>query len=459
MKPIIKVPGIIHIFATLHAAVALSCRAAGIEDELFLTVLTMTMILLICLKKGLNTEFTASSIIVANILGYLIGNLGADILDTFISNSLTVHALSTAFTTEILGWSIVLFTSMFRKNAGASSAPTPVRYQKWVLAAMAAIFALRLCLVFLFSSDPLSSEKMWKTTSEIFSNSLLMITLVCFNLLYVRLAERHDKNCRNIVKAGRLVLFFLICSFVVSLSVSSGFPLKHDDGFRKDFPAIFVTTLLAQITTYCLVYMADYALTARTRMKEERDKANLAQYRYLKLKHQVNPHFLFNSLNILDCLVCEEKTEQASTYIHKLAGIYRYMIKSEDEQLVTMRDELEFVERYVDLLKVRFPEGLTVNTDVPEEAMAKYVLPCSIQLLIENATKHNSINPENPLCIEVAVKDNDVYVRNNLVPKVTRSLSTGLGQKYIRQLYQDISGKQIEIEKTDESYCVTLPLL
>ena len=194
-------------------------------------------------------------------------------------------------------------------------------------------------------------------------------------------------------------------------------------------------------------------------MQSEREKSNMAQYRYLKLKRQVNPHFLFNSLNILDCMVCEEKTEQSSTYIHKLAGIYRYMIMSEEEQVVTLREELEFVEKYVDLLKVRFPEGLEVNIEVPEEQMARYVLPCSIQLLIENATKHNAVTPDNPLVIEVKSDEENISVSNNLIPKVTKAPSTGLGQTYIRQLYADLSGKQIDIAQTDKSYCVTLPLI
>ena len=185
----------------------------------------------------------------------------------------------------------------------------------------------------------------------------------------------------------------------------------------------------------------------------------MAQYRYLKLKRQVNPHFLFNSLNILDCLVCEEKTEDASTYIHKLAGIYRYMIKSEDEDVVPLRDELNFVNQYADLLKLRFPKGFEVEIDVPQEAMSRYVLPCSIQLLIENATKHNAVSAENPLLIKVVVSDGLVSVSNNIIPKVTKSESTGLGQKYISQQYMDLSGKKIEIRSDNGEYCVTLPLI
>ena len=228
---------------------------------------------------------------------------------------------------------------------------------------------------------------------------------------------------------------------------------------NTDFILTFIVALFVQITVYCIVWMVNYAITMRNEMQKEREKANMAQYRYLKLKRQVNPHFLFNSLNILDCMVCEEKTEQSSIYIHKLAGIYRYMLKSEEEEVVTLREELEFVEMYVDLLKVRFPEGLEVIIDIPEEKMSRYVLPCSIQLLIENATKHNAVIPDNPLIIEVKTDGVNVSVSNNLIQKITKAPSTGLGQKYIRQLYADLIGKQIDIEQTDNSYCVTLPLI
>lgn len=135
------------------------------------------------------------------------------------------------------------------------------------------------------------------------------------------------------------------------------------------------------------------------------------------------------------------------------------MIKSEEEEVVSLRDELVFVGLYTDLLKVRFPEGFDVTIDVPEDKMARFVPPCSIQLLIENATKHNAVGPDNPLTVKVEIMDDNVRVSNNLVPKMTQSPSTGLGQKYIRQLYMDMSGKQIDIEQTEDEYCVTLPLL
>lgn len=454
-----NVGGIIHIFALLHAVVALSCRLAGFEDELLLTILTMTMALIICLKKGLSIEFTAASIIVANVIGYFMGTVGADLLELVMKSSYAVHALSTAVTTEVLGWSIVAFTKVVRQKNALEDGKLAMPYLKWLLLAMGGIFILRLCIIFLFSDSPVPASDVVGAASKIFSNTMALVILVCINILYIRFGGGVLKDKGGIVKAVSLTVFILLATLLETVLVGLGLPFNINPDFGKDFPALAVTSLLTQITIYCLVYMTNYALTARSEMQAERGKANIAQYRYLKLKQQVNPHFLFNSLNILDCLVCEEKTEQASTYIHKLAGIYRYMIKSEEEELVQLRDELVFVNLYVDLLQVRFPEGFVVETDVAEEALARFVLPCSLQLLIENATKHNAVSVDNPLIIKIVSDGKNVSVSNNLVPKVGKVQSTGLGLKYIRQQYLDLSDKTIKVERDENKYCVTLPLL
>lgn len=449
MRPL-KISGIIHIFALLHAVVALVCRLAGVDDELFLTILTMAMSLIICLKQGLKIEFTVSIVIVVNLIGFLVGTRGADILQSFITSEYIVHPLTTLITTEILGWCIVAMTRVFghkkEKLENIKSSP----YFKWLTLIVSGIFGVRLLIILLLSRFDFDQEMIMDMLSKVMSNSFALIILVCVNILFIRSVH---KRMPTDAKARKMVLYL---TFMLLATLLETFMAGTAD---TEFILIFSTSLVVQITIYCLVYMINYAITAHNEMQSEREKSNMAQYRYLKLKRQVNPHFLFNSLNILDCMVCEEKTEQSSTYIHKLAGIYRYMIMSEEEQVVTLREELEFVEKYVDLLKVRFPEGLEVNIEVPEEQMARYVLPCSIQLLIENATKHNAVTPDNPLVIEVKSDEENISVSNNLIPKVTKAPSTGLGQTYIRQLYADLSGKQIDIAQTDKSYCVTLPLI
>lgn len=454
----IKISWIIHIFAALHAAVALSCRLAGLEDELLLTILTMTMILLICRKRGLNIELTAASIIVANILGYLLGNAGARLLSMVFESQYLFHSLSTALTTEILGWSIMLFSKIFRKNVNQND-PSSSSYITWIILAMVVIFFLRLAFILILSDGHVPSDETASISTLILSNTFSLILLICVNILFVWSTRRVLKNKSGRIKFLYLASFTLVVSIVETTLVFYGKPESTEINTLQEFARLCLGSMIAQITIYCLVYMVNYAITAQNKMLKERSKANEAQYRYQILKRQVNPHFLFNSLNALDCLVCEEKTEQASTYIHKLAGVYRYMIKSEEEQMVTLGDELQFVEKYIDLMKVRFPDGLQVHIDIPIELMTKFILPCSLQLLIENATKHNVISAANPLVITIKSERNNIIVTNNISPKVTQVSSTGLGQKYIRQQYLNLCGKEIAISQNDTEYTVVLPLI
>ena len=292
------------------------------------------------------------------------------------------------------------------------------------------------------------------------SNSAALIILLCVNIIYVRHTRRRETRHGPIAEIAAFLLFVLLTSACVALITGLHLPFAFDRSFTaREFLQLWIVTLLVEVTLYSVVFMVDYALVARAVLRAERGKAHQAQFRYMKLKQQVNPHFLFNSLNILDCLVCEQRTEQASAYIHKLAGIYRYMLQNEEETLVRLREEMAFVGMYVDLLQVRFPEGFRVETDIPDEAMNRHVLPCSVQLLIENAIKHNSVGADRPLVIRIVAGAGAVTVSNNLQLKVSGTTSTRVGLNYIRQQYLDLSGIPIGIRRTDTEYCVTLPLL
>ena len=449
MKPI-GLTWIIHIFALLHAGVALGCRLAGFDDQLLLTVLTMAMSLILCMRMGLRIEFTAAIVIIVNILGFMLGTFGANVLQSLIHSEYVVHCLSTTVTTEILGWCIVGITKIFGQKEVGTAELRKSPYMKWLLLISSGIFILRFLIVFVMSRSVFEQDVIFEMIRKFMTNSFSLIMLICVNVLFIRSMTTRDESSSRLSTAslyiGFMSLAILLETFLVG--VEGG----------NIMLSLTISTIV-QVTIYCIVYMINYAITMRIEMQTEREKANMAQYRYLKLKRQVNPHFLFNSLNILDCLICEEKSEQASTYTHKLAGIYRYMIKSEEEDVVSLRDELVFVGLYTDLLKVRFPEGFDIIINVSEESMKRLVPPCSIQLLVENVTKHNAVSADNPLIIRIESTGDHVRICNNIVPKVTRSASTGLGQKYIRQLYMDMSGKAIDIEKTETDYCVTLPLL
>lgn len=456
----LRVFGIIHLFAMLHAAVALLCRLAAINDELVLTLLTIVMIVIICLKRGLNVEFTAASVIVVNVIGYLLGTEGAELIERVLNSPPLVHAVSTFITTEILGWSIVWFTKLFRRGDAEQRPSAWMPRIGMLLLAVGVIFVLRLAYVELFASPSFSSDRIYQMADMLVSNSAALIILLCVNVIYIRHMRRRASRPGIVAQIMAFLLFVLATSALVALIAGLHLPFAIDRTFtRREFLQLWILTLLVEVVFYSVVFMVDYALVARAVLRAERGKAHRAQFRYMTLKQQVNPHFLFNSLNILDCLVCERRTEQASSYIHKLAGIYRYMLQNEEETLVRLREEMAFVAMYVDLLQVRFGDGFRVETQIPEEAMNRHVVPCSVQLLIENAIKHNAVGPERPLVICIEATNETVTVTNNLQPKVSAVSSTRVGLNYIRQQYLDLSGISIGIDRTDAQYCVTLPLL
>ena len=449
----------IHIFALLHAIVAAVCIYANIGDEILLTTLTMAMTLFICLRTGSNIEFTASCIIVVNIIGYILGVTGAEVFDIIFDSKMLAHGFATATTTELLGWGIFALTKVLRKSNSYKKKESSSRSMKWVVLAVLAIFLTRLGIIALTSSRIYSSVSILDVFLQVASNSFALITLICLNIIYIRFAGRIQWPKNRITEAISLVLFMLVASLVATTICGIDRFFNITMSSWSEFAQVYCIALITQVTTYCIVYMCNFTITTGNRIRDEKVKRHAAQYQYQKLKRQVNPHFLFNSLNVLDCMVWEDKPEQSSTYIHKLANVYRYMIQSEEEEVVPLSDELTFVGMYIDLLKVRFPNGFEVIINVSNEDQARYVLPCSIQLLIENATKHNAINEENPLIIKIESDGEKVKVANNIIPKITKVVSTGLGQKYIRQQYLDLSGKEIQIEKDKNEYSVTLPLL
>ena len=214
----LKVSGIIHLFAVLHAVVALSCHLAGINDELVLTLLTIVLIVLICLKRGLNVEFTAASVIVVNVIGYLLGTGGAQLIELLLHAPPVVHAVSTFITTEILGWSIVWFTKLFRRGddtASRSSAWTP--RIGLLLLAVGVIFVLRLAYVELFTSPSFSTDRLYHMADLLVSNSAALIILLCVNIIYVRHTRRRETRHGLIAEIAAFLLFVLFTSACVAL--------------------------------------------------------------------------------------------------------------------------------------------------------------------------------------------------------------------------------------------------
>jgi len=192
--------------------------------------------------------------------------------------------------------------------------------------------------------------------------------------------------------------------------------------------------------------------------KERLLKENM-QGQLESLKTQVNPHFFFNSLNTLSYLV-QEDTTKAENFIQKLSKAYRYILEIREQELMPLEEELNFLDSYSCLLKERFGENLNIDIDVPNEALSMKVVPLSLQMLFENAIKHNVVSKGKPLTIELTVENGDkVVVKNNLQRKNQVMGSTKVGLENIKNRYRLVSGQEVEIIESADSFIVLLPLI
>jgi two-component system LytT family sensor kinase len=177
------------------------------------------------------------------------------------------------------------------------------------------------------------------------------------------------------------------------------------------------------------------------------------------IKNQINPHFLFNNLNVLSSLVMLDSPD-ANKFIEEFAKVYRHILSSQQHELITLQSEIEFMEPYVFLLKKRFPESLHVSVDIPVRYLSWYLPPVALQMLVENAIKHNIASKTKPLYIKISVDNKEkVVVSNNLQLKIPENESTNFGLRNISQRYHLIAGKNIEIIETNKNFSVLLPLI
>ncbi|MBV6647251.1 MAG: histidine kinase [Cyclobacteriaceae bacterium] len=176
------------------------------------------------------------------------------------------------------------------------------------------------------------------------------------------------------------------------------------------------------------------------------------------LQNQMSPHFLFNSLNALTTLIAEDQ-DIAIEFTQKLSDVYRYILQNKEKELVHLKEELEFSEAYLYLLKMRYPENLEVQYEIPEKRKEDHIAPLTIQMLIENAIKHNVVSKAHPLQIHISVKNDEIVVRNNLQKKNAIEKSTKTGLNNIQKRYEILGDKQINIAVSETSFEVRIPLM
>ncbi|MCC3160470.1 histidine kinase [Hymenobacter sp. 15J16-1T3B] len=215
-------------------------------------------------------------------------------------------------------------------------------------------------------------------------------------------------------------------------------------------PATAIVLLIYESVYFFQEWKRYYLRTAW--LEKERAVSQLAA-----LKQQVDPHFLFNTLNTLAALVGDN--EPAQEFLDELANVYRYVLSRRDQATVTLAEEMAFVESYVYLNKIRHQEAVQVLSQLPAAVLQQHVPPLSVQMLVENAIKHNAASPQRPLRIELCEAAGYVQVSNNVQPKTQLARGARLGLRNLQEQFQLLAGREVLVEQDAGRFAVKLPLL
>lgn len=295
--------------------------------------------------------------------------------------------------------------------------------------------------------------------SFIITSSLYFGCLSILHWLNEKMPWKDNVAKRIAVEIASVFTYSTVVQLIVILAFSRSVVYEN---VRTDVGFYFENILFGNTITLIVMTMVEgvyffqnwkESLLLAEKMKRENMESQLNS-----LKSQLDPHFLFNSLNVLSSLI-KKDTAKAEEFVEDFARVYRYVLDVRDEMVVPLSSELKFMEAYVSLQKIRFGKGFQIKVNINPRPMTLFLPPLSLQELVSNAIKHNEVSAERPLTIEVFNRGDDLYVKNNLQRRNDEVESTALGLANIEKRYALLTDKKPYFETKEDSFEAMLPLL
>lgn len=337
------------------------------------------------------------------------------------------------------------------------------RNKKTLALIVAIIFSIVFSLLFKWSQ----TGNPFKAETIMYGTIILLNMLITGSIAYGAFIKFSTKTSIQLQKSIIPAFFiFVLLALIVSLTIVSigvySFYLIEGYDTTNFFDHLFrveLTGALKQFSVWILVgsIFFFYIIWSKAIEREQILREENLKYKYRNLKSQVNPHFLFNSLNTLSELVYDD-AKKADDYIQKLSAIYRYVLENEETDLISLKEELEFIQQYFNLQKVRDNGKIFMEIDVHGEEEFK-IIPVSLQILVENALKHNSMSREKPLVVKVINNDNFVIVSNTIQRKNILEDSTQKGLSNLKERVRLIMGKELIVNEDTNQFVVKLPII
>jgi two-component system, LytTR family, sensor kinase len=289
-------------------------------------------------------------------------------------------------------------------------------------------------------------------TWEKYAATLFITTVIWLGNRYVMIYSRKKYPLFNDVRKRLIFQSLIMLVFTITANVLLGQltdSVYAKDGGVRDFTIM----IIAIYESIYFMHELRHSVEETENLKRENLSAQLNA-----LRTQVNPHFLFNNLNTLSSLI-PENPNHAVDFVQQLSKVYRHILEVKDEKCILLKDELDVLNAYTFLLKTRFDKNLDVNINIPVEKMQKKIVPLSLQILMENAIKHNIVSAEKPLQINVFAENGSLVISNNLQMKSQINESTGIGLDNIRNRYKLISEKPVTVTESETNFTVSIPLI
>ena len=283
-------------------------------------------------------------------------------------------------------------------------------------------------------------------------------------VVFVKLDDVYqaDRFSRNRIITG------FVLSFIVSVLVIFLLRIVEDvliEGqtiqafLANEKPSNYIISIVITfVITLAIHAFYFYKAYQENKLKEQKIIAGTASAQFESLKNQIDPHFLFNSLNVLSSLI-EENPESAQKFTTSLSKIYRYVLEQKDKELVSVAEELQFAKTYMNLLKMRFENSITFEMPEGFDNEEAKVVPLSLQLLLENCIKHNVVSEAKPLHIKISIENNQLVVSNNLQKKEVLSDRKGVGLQNIVNRYAILTKRNVLVEENEKEFKIFLPIL
>jgi len=234
------------------------------------------------------------------------------------------------------------------------------------------------------------------------------------------------------------------------------YPQKQQDEFRT---IALIIGLMTSIIILTIDISSQFLANWKKSLTEiEKHKTKTSQVQLQNLKNQINPHFLFNNLSVLSSLVYNDQ-DKAVDFINQLSKVYRYILENRESELATIESEMTFINSYIFLLQIRFDKNIQFNIEIDSEKKQCLIPPMSLQLLIENAIKHNEISTDHPLTITIKTKNEQIEISNNLQLRTNQEPSSKTGIQNIIDRYTYFTKREIEIIQDEKSFIVKIPIL